>query len=440
MDTGNRTIPFIFSKFSMLITNKLHLATKLRRAIMRKRGFFKAVGLSFFFLIFSAGAVTGAENVIKLGVTTTLSGAASVWGLTQTWAVKEAVKKVNEAGGITIQGKPYKFEVIAYDNKYKSADGATVANKLVFGDKVNFIIATMGSAPTLATLSITEPQKILTFSSAWSKKAKGPNRPHTFCQINTPVEIWPTLVPYIIENYPNAKTVACIAPNDATGWDAMKVAVETWQKAGLKVVAKEYYERGTTEFYPIVTKLKAAKPDIVDINTAPPGEAALIFRGLKEMGWDGIKVCPGMMGLAKFIEAAGNEIAEGTYLGLTPDFTGPLATPAQRKLYEKCLQETGSPLDAVAIGSYDAFQALLAALKTADSLDSTVLAETLSKIAFEGSYGWSVFGEADIYGTPCQILIPVRITRVQKGKGVDVAVRRSPELKARLKELGIKTE
>jgi branched-chain amino acid transport system substrate-binding protein len=369
------------------------------------------LGLAFLVFSFFLGSPAFAENVIKLGVSTPLSGAASVWGLTQVWAAKESVRRVNEAGGITVQGKKYTFEVIAYDNKYTSAEGATVANKLVFDDKIHFMIATLGSAPTLAMQAITEPQKILTFSTAWSRKSKGPKKPYTFTQINTPTEIYPALVPWIQNKYPNAKRVACIGPNDATGWDAVKVAIATWKKAGLNVVKKEYYERGTTEFYPIVTKLKASKPDILDISTAPPGEAALILKGLKEQGWSGIKMIPGMMGLKKFVEAAGADVAEGTYLGLTPDFTGPLATPTQKELYELCYKEKNVPLDAVAMGSYDALQALLAAIK---------------------------FGSADLYGTPCQILIPIRITQIQNGKGIDVAVSQSPELSEKLNKLGVK--
>ena len=65
--------------------------------------------------------------------------------------------------------------------------------------------------------------------------------------------------------------------------------------------------------------------------------------------------------------------------------------------------------------------ALKKAMETAQSVDPKVVRDTLPKIVFESSWGPSAFGRADLYGSPQQILLPVVISRISKGKTVEVA-------------------
>ncbi len=72
-----------------------------------------------------------AQETIKLGISAPMSGAAAVWGLGMEWAAKQAADKINLEGGVTVAGKKYKYEIVAYDNKYNAAEGTKVAQNLI---------------------------------------------------------------------------------------------------------------------------------------------------------------------------------------------------------------------------------------------------------------------------------------------------------------------
>ncbi|MBX6378025.1 MAG: ABC transporter substrate-binding protein, partial [Clostridia bacterium] len=186
-------------------------------------------------------------EIIKLGISAPMSGAAASWGKTMEWVAKEAAKKVNAEGGVQADGKRYMFEVVAYDNKYTAAEGTKVAQTMVNRDKVKFVVGAVGSAPVLAMQSVTEPAKVIMFSTAWSREARGPEKPYTFTSLNTPVEVMEPLYSWILQNHKDLKTVAILNPKDATGTDTMAVSEATWKRHGIQILAQEYYERGTTE-------------------------------------------------------------------------------------------------------------------------------------------------------------------------------------------------
>ncbi|MBX6378643.1 MAG: ABC transporter substrate-binding protein, partial [Clostridia bacterium] len=216
-----------------------------------------------------------------------------------------------------------------------------------------------------------------------------------------------------------------------TGTDTMAVSEATWKRHGIQILAQEYYERGTTEFYPIVTKLIQRKPDIIDLGATPPGDAGLIFKALGEQGWNGVKIVGAGTSSSELIKAAGRA-ADGVYLGLAPDFTGPTATPLQRDLETRAVKEIGEHLSAISISAWDAVMALKAAIEKAGTLDPDKLKDTIPNIVFESSYGPAAFGGAAYYKSVQQMLLPVTVTQIQGDKTVEVARVIPEELKQKV--------
>ena len=94
---------------------------------------------------------------------------------------------------------------------------------------------------------------------------------------------------WVKENHPTIKRVAAISPNDTSGKDTNTAVVKALKALGFEVVADEYYERGTKDFYPVLTKILAQKPDMIDVAAAPAGEAGLILKQAMELGFKGAK-------------------------------------------------------------------------------------------------------------------------------------------------------
>lgn len=378
-----------------------------------------------------AATTASAQEVLKVGISAPMSGAAATWGLGMEWAGKQAAKEINDAGGVTVGGKKYRFEVVAYDNKYNAADGSKVAQNLINRDGVKYIIGSIGTAPILALQSLSERSNVILFTSAWGKSVKGPKMPLTFTQSNTPFEILDPLYGYIKQQNPNIKTVAILNPNDATGKEVEPVAGAVWEKLGVKVVSVNWYERGTTQFQPVAAKLAAMKPDVVDLGVAPPADAGVVMKELAVLGWKGVQVVPVGTNAIQLVQIGG-PASEGAYMGYAGDYDGQHATPKQRELNKGILAAVGETMSPLQISSYDSLYALAAAMKAANSIEPKAVAEALPKIVFDTSYGKTAFGGESTYGNPQQMLVPVMITQIRGGKMVEVNRVVPDELKKRL--------
>ena len=197
----------------------------------------------------AAGSAHAGIKTLILGVSAPMSGAAATWGLGQEWTAKQAAKEINDAGGVKISGTTYKFEVRAYDNKYNAAEGTKVAQNIVNRDKSRYVVGSIGTAPILALQSLTERSGVILFTSAWGKTVKGPQKPYTLTQSNTPFEILAPLYDYVKAKHPAIKTVAMLSER-CHRQETEPVAQKAWEKLGVKVVSVNWYERGTTQFSP----------------------------------------------------------------------------------------------------------------------------------------------------------------------------------------------
>ncbi len=361
-----------------------------------------------------------AEETIKLGLSVPLSGAAAVWGKGAEFLCEKAAEEIKAAGGVTVQGEVYTFECLPYDNKYNAAEGTKVAQALLNREGVKYIGGSLGTAPVKALQSLAERQGVLVFTVAWGSSLKGPDHPTTFTQMNTPGEILPLLIGYIAEQHPDAKTVAMLNPNDATGQETEALANQVWQKNGVEVAASDYYERGTTEFQPIAARLASFHPAIIDLGATPPADAGAIFKELNILGWKGVKVVEVGTG-ADGLKATGGDAAEGVYMGAGVTFDGPNVTEHQKQVNEEAKASIGESLNAVQIGFYDSLFALKAAMEKADSIDPAKVAEVMPTVTFPSFYGSEIgFYGKERYGSDQQMRLPIIVTQVQDGRLVEV--------------------
>jgi branched-chain amino acid transport system substrate-binding protein len=397
---------------------------------MKRTAIERAILLWLAALSATPAAFADTPNVIKLGLSVPLSGSGANWGKGSEWLCKQAADEIRQAGGVKISNKVYNYECVAYDNKYNAADGAKVAQTLLNRDGVKYIGGSLGTAPARALQSLTERSGVLLFTTAWGASIKGPKFPLTFTQMNTPIEIAPPLVRYVKQTNPRIQTVALLNPNDATGQETEKIARKAWEAVGVKVVASDWYERGTTEFQPVAAKVAGLKPDVVDLCSSPPADGGLVFKELDALGWKGVKVVEVGTG-ADGLLATGGGAANSAYLGAAMTFDGPGATPRQRELNQGARAVTGESLNAIQIGFYDSVKALKAAMEKAQSTDPAAVANALPAVTFDSFYGRAAFGEKAVYGSAQQILVPVIVTQIQGQKLVELARISPDELKQR---------
>lgn len=374
----------------------------------------KAIALVFG-LSMMAGA--SAQEVLKIGVVSALDGPGSEWGRGVDGGTKIAAKEINEAGGLKVGDKTYKLEVISYDDSYKAAQGVSAATRLIEQDRVKFILGPLGSASGLAVKPIYEQHKVIglvnTYTPQMLKDVK-----YIFRVLPTTAEIVQPIVNWVKQHHPNLKTVAIISPNDQTGWDSQKAQIAAYKKSGYDIIGSELFERSSRDFQSFLTRIIAKKPDIIELDTTPPGTAGLIIRQARELGYQGLFTKIGGPGVPEIVKAAGKEFAEGTVTYVAAD------TSAEKyKWLEK--QYTNfypAPMNAFNVFFYDGARMLFKALQDAGTVtDTDKVREALIKLSpFEGMQGALAWGGQDLYGNNHQIQAPVFIGNIKDGQEVIV--------------------
>ncbi|MFI5399775.1 MAG: ABC transporter substrate-binding protein [SAR324 cluster bacterium] len=365
-----------------------------------------------------AGAAMAQSDTLKIGVVSALSGPGSEWGLAQDGAIKIAALEANAKGGLKVGDKTYKIEVISYDDQYKAALAVTGATRLIEQDKVKFVFGPMGSAAVVAVEPLFEQNKVIAIIGAYTEKALTASTKYEFRGFPTQVEFAGPMVAWLKKNKPALKTVAHLEPNDETGWSSQKLLREDYESEGFKIVSDELFERGQTDFQPVLTRVLAAKPDIIELASIPPGTAGLVMRQARELGFKGQFVKIGGPGTPQIVAAAGKEFAEGLICYVPTDRT----TKNYQYLEAEYAKVLKPPMNGFVVYFYDSARMLLAAMQAAGTVDDTdKVSAALEKMSpYAGVQGTIRWGGMKKYGSNHQILTPVYIGMIKNGEEVIV--------------------
>jgi len=376
------------------------------------------VFLTSLFVANPAVAGQSFDGEFKVGIIAPLSGPAKVWGQDVARGLDLAIEKINGGGGVKVDGKNYKVIVLEYDDKYKGTEGASAANKLVFQDKVKYIFGSISSASVLAFQVITEPNKVMCLIDGFAKASLSPEKPFSFRVLMTSSEKSKLLVNAMFDRDPSIKRVATFAPKDVSGTAVTEHYVNAvGDKA--EVVINEYFKRGTEDFYPMLTRIKRKKPDLIISCGSPPGSVAKCLKQARQLG---IK-CP-IMGHSgsvenpiEFAKIAEKENTTGYYYGVDFDASNP--NPKVQKFSKRYKEKFGETnYGYVAPCYYDAMGAVAYAIQKVDSFDTEKVKEFFeTKISeYAGVMGPFKFIGKAYYGIDHQRLTSCYFCTFQDGK------------------------
>lgn len=370
----------------------------------------------------AGGAVVQAEDkTLTIGLLGPLSGGAASYGVELMRGAELRMEEINKAGGLKVGADTYRIKLIAYDQKAQAADTATATNKLIFQDKVKYIIGNAVGATCNAAQTITEPNKVMFAFVCWGTNNLAPEKPYSFRSMLSQWELAEPFYRWVKENHPTIKRVAAISPNDTSGKDTNTAVVKALKTLGFEVAADEYYERGTKDFYPVLTKILAQKPDMIDVAAAPPGEAGLILKQAMELGFKGAKGWTAGINPFTIISVAGPEAAEGVWSPANINVKGDHVSAAVRKFGETYEKRYGEVPGAIAVANYAAFDVFTQAMQKAGSIDTDKVLAVLTKEQFQTVWGPLALGGKETYGIDRQFLYPLVISEVRQGKVVDIA-------------------
>ncbi len=229
-----------------------------------------------------------AAEELKIGALCELSGPASTIGSQQALGIQLAVDEINKTGGIVgkgpgVGGRPIK--VIIEDTESKVATGVTKAKKLVERDRCDVLTGVIFSAISLAVQEYINKEAKVPYVNAGSG--------------NPAVSEPPACGKYSFQGLPNSRQLVLpslyaakkFGPKwfflaDDYSWG--KLSVQLTKEAiklgsPLEVVGEEYSPLGTTNYAPYVTKMIAAKPDVIGLVVFGAGYAR-VLKQIAQMG------------------------------------------------------------------------------------------------------------------------------------------------------------
>jgi branched-chain amino acid transport system substrate-binding protein len=346
-------------------------------------------------LVGAMGGTALAEEPIRIGWLSSLTGPLSSAAIAENQGVQFAVDEINKAGGIG--GR--KLELLTRDTAGEPTKAVNLAQQLVFSDKVHFVIGPVNSGESLATVPIVAKAGIPNIVIGSVDELINEKRfPLAFRAINTNRQWIQGGNDYAL-NVLKRRKVALIGDTSGYGTSSAKTAAELLDKAGVKPVYSVLIDPNKTDLTDEMTKAKAAGADVVMPWSAATGLMARILNARGNMGWDvpvvghpAVMALP-LKALLNKPDYWGNAYASGYQSTTFVD--GKLPERTQR-LIDQIKPALGGTIDFtfwwVALG-YDTVKIIEHAVKTNGSTDPQKFKDLLEKTSnFPGvyaSYTWT---------------------------------------------------
>jgi len=228
--------------------------------------------------------VAQAEETIRFGAPLALTGSLADAGAKSKQGYDVCVDAINEKGGLSVDGKKMKLELVEYDYQSQTNRAIQLVQRLVNVDKVPFLLAPYGSGDTKATAVVAERYGVpMMASAAATPSVFDQNFENLFGVLFPNSMITEQEVAYQKANSPDVKTVAVLALDSLFPKAIAQQFVKSAEQGGYKVLYNELYPSHTADFSTILTTLQNLNPDWIYV-TGYTQELILIRRQMDGMG------------------------------------------------------------------------------------------------------------------------------------------------------------
>ena len=367
-----------------------------------------------------AAPVADAQPPIRIGASIAQTGLIAALGQDQLRGYQLCVKHMNDKGGVL--GR--KLELVVYDNGSDSATAVRLYDKLITQNKVDLVLGPFGAPTTDAVADVTEKHKMPMVALAPATSIYRKGRKFIFSMVSPAEGFLEGLLDLAAKK--GLKTVALINADNLFGRAVTQGAIEVAKKKGRQVISVDAYPSRTTDFSAILTKVRAANPDVLGGATSFE-DAVSITRQLKALNVNSRMVgLTAGVDLPKFYEVLRRE-AEFVY-GATywlPELVDlragglvPIARqyPGAREFVESYKKEfPGADLSHYSAVGYGACQILVEAIRRAGSLEGEKLRDAILKMDNN-----TVFGGFRVDRDGVQVAHKMLLFQWQDGKKVIV--------------------
>ncbi len=229
-----------------------------------------------------------AEDLLKIGVLGVMSGPDAAWGLVSKYSAEATAAMYNEAGGVDIGGKKYKIEIDSVDDQADPKLAVTGAQRLILQDGVKYIIGPNVDATISSAQPVAEKNDAMMFSYSFTRSLFSPPHENTVLGIIPGYQTGPVVFSYL-QKHNDLKSVAFVVLNTAEALKQRDESVAAAKKLGLKVVSSDdTYEAGTTDFFPVMSKVVAGNPGLIVFSGVAPADTPKLIKAARQLGYKGL--------------------------------------------------------------------------------------------------------------------------------------------------------
>ncbi len=374
-------------------------------------------------LIFLNSAAADECEELVLGSAISLTGKYATNGVHAKNGYEFAIRKIKETGGVRIGDKCYDFHVIYYDDESKGDRGATLAERLINQDRVQYMLGPYSSGLTKAIAPVTEKYQIpMVEAEGASRSLFNKGYKYLFAVLSTSEQYLASAITLSAEmaeeigGSPSDVKVAVAVENDPFSLDVRAGVLEDAARFDMKIVIDEKLPRDLSDMSAILTKVKLLKPDLLVVSGHSKG-AATAVRQIDEQKVNvpmiAITHCESADVVGNFGTAA-NDILCSTQWAETLTYSDPIFGTAGE--YD---QEFKAAFPEYANKSvpYQVAQASAAvyvfkdAFERAGTLDKQAVRDAIAKTDLATFYGHIKFSEAGN-----NIAKPMVLRQIQNGK------------------------
>ncbi len=359
-----------------------------------------------------------AQEVLKIGAPLAATGADAREGALAKQGYDLWAETVNAHGGIKVDGKTYRVEIIYYDDQSKPQTSAELTDKLLSQDHVNFLLGPYGSPATFADAPIAEKYKVpMVEANGAARKIFAQGYHYVFGILSPADEYATAMLKAAATLNPKPHTVAILSADDLFSLEVANGARQWADHNGMKVVYFQKYPVGVADLSAALTSIKALHPDIL-IESGHLQESLLVMKQAQTLNVDakfyGFTVGPTTPDFVKALGPAADDVFASSQWTPEVKYRGPVFGTAEdyARAFEK---KYGFVPDYHAAESSAAGVVLQLAIEKAGSVDPQKVRDALVSLDAQTFYGPVRF---DAHGL--NTAKPMVTVQIQHGKVMTV--------------------
>ncbi|HEU4850525.1 MAG TPA: branched-chain amino acid ABC transporter substrate-binding protein [Telluria sp.] len=328
-----------------------------------------------------APAVQAQEQVVRIGVSSPLSGANAFAGKDNENGVRLAVEELNTKK-MVIGGKPVRFELRAEDDQGDPKAGVIVAQK--FADAgVKYVLGPYNSGVAIPASRIYNDNGIVMSTVGTNPKITQSGYKRVFRIVASDTQAGAAMADYAGSKI-GVKNVGVIDDRTAFGQGIAMEFVKQARKNGIKVASHEFTTDKATDFAAILTSLKAKKVDAIFFGGYAP-QAAPMARQMKALGLNAKLMGGDTLCSPEMAKLGGDAVGENVLCAQGGAILDKQATgPAFQARYTQRFKQKP---DVYAPSFYDQTMFIAQAMKAANSIDPAVVSQAMHTQSYRGVVG-----------------------------------------------------